>query len=321
MMFTELCPSYINQPHAALEHIRQVHTDKDGNAVSSLVQAYYQQLMNASRPFSSQREYPISVCARFINGLDPCLLTGFRHNFPNYSIVQPLDAAHQWKVLQEMLQAAQTAKDDFLMITRVLHEAVGHSQAFLTTSPGGGDSSNPIVGAYPSQAEDTMRRYAPGGGHSTDGSANTPGGNRQSRRPFTCHGCGSPHPWTDFKNGEHIVICPNCDNPGVRKNAKRNIDRMKANRQKRHRQNTKRKNLGTANYSESRSRSSYPSRTDIARSATPPAWRHLSGLPVPFSPPPMGAKAAADPEVGRRIGVVYSSSMSLSWQLDLPSSL
>ncbi len=75
MMFTKFCPGYSNQPHAALEHIRQVHTDKDGNAVSSLVQAYYQQLMNASRPFSSQREYPISVYARFINSLDPRLLT------------------------------------------------------------------------------------------------------------------------------------------------------------------------------------------------------------------------------------------------------
>ncbi len=81
MMFTKLCPGYSNQPHAALEHIRQVHTDKDGNAVSSSIQAYYQQLMNASRPFSSQREYPVSVCARFINGLDPRLLTGFRRKF------------------------------------------------------------------------------------------------------------------------------------------------------------------------------------------------------------------------------------------------
>jgi len=82
------------------------------------------------------------------------------------------------------------------------------------------------------------------------GSANTPGGDRQSRRPFACHGCGGPHAWTEFKNGEHIIICLNRDNPGVRENAKRNADRMKANRQKRHRQNTKRKNLGTANYSD-----------------------------------------------------------------------
>jgi len=27
-MFTELCPGYSNQPHAALEHIRQVHNDR-----------------------------------------------------------------------------------------------------------------------------------------------------------------------------------------------------------------------------------------------------------------------------------------------------
>jgi len=44
------------------------------------------------------------------------------------------------------------------------------------------------------------------------------------------------------------VICPNRDNPGVCENAKKNIGRMKANRQKHFRQNTKKKNLGTANF-------------------------------------------------------------------------
>ena len=56
-MFTELCPGYSIQPHAALDHIRQVHTDRDGNPVSSSVQAYHQQLMSTSRPFLSRREY------------------------------------------------------------------------------------------------------------------------------------------------------------------------------------------------------------------------------------------------------------------------
>jgi hypothetical protein len=64
-LFLELCPGYSNQPHTALDHIHQVHMDRDGNAVSSSVQANYQQLMSASQPFLSQPEYPVSVCARF----------------------------------------------------------------------------------------------------------------------------------------------------------------------------------------------------------------------------------------------------------------
>jgi hypothetical protein len=149
-----------------------------------------------------------------------------------------------------MLKAAQSAEDDLIATQRIAREAVGLSQGFLANSQGGGGLKSPTIGAYPSQAEDTMRRYAPGGGQSTDGSASTPGGDRRSRRPFACHGCGGPHPWTEFRNGEHIVVCPNQNNPGIRDNAKRNIERMKMNRQKRHRQNTKRKNLGTANYSD-----------------------------------------------------------------------
>ena len=68
-----------------------------------------------------------------------------------------------------MLQATQMAEDNFLLITRVSHEAVGLSLAFLSHLPGGGGFSNPIIGVYPSQAEDTMRRYASGNGHSTTG--------------------------------------------------------------------------------------------------------------------------------------------------------
>jgi len=81
------------------------------------------------------------------------------------------------------------AKDDFLMIMRVSREAVAVSlsQAFLGNLPSGGGSSNPIVGAHPSQAKDTMRRYAPGGGHSTDGSASTQNGEKRGRRFFACH--------------------------------------------------------------------------------------------------------------------------------------
>ena len=64
-LFLELCPGYSNQPHAALDHIRQVYHDCDGNQVVSTVQAYFQQLMNALRPISSQPEFPISVCQKF----------------------------------------------------------------------------------------------------------------------------------------------------------------------------------------------------------------------------------------------------------------
>jgi hypothetical protein len=149
-----------------------------------------------------------------------------------------------------MLQAAQQAEDDFLMITQVSREAVGLSQAFHTTATGGGNPAGAIAGAYPSQAETTMTRYARGSGHSTNGSATTASGGGKGKCFFSCHGCGGPHPWTEFREGQHIVVCPNQNNPGVGENAKKNVDRMKANCQKQFKQNTKRKNLGTANFAD-----------------------------------------------------------------------
>jgi hypothetical protein len=59
-LFTEFCPGYSSQPHAALEHIPQVHTDVASNQVVSTVQAYFQQLMSATCPFLSQRSFQVS---------------------------------------------------------------------------------------------------------------------------------------------------------------------------------------------------------------------------------------------------------------------
>ncbi len=94
-LFLELCPGYSTQPHAALDHIHQVHMDREGNQVVSSVQSYFQQLMSAARPFTNQRDYPISVCAKFMKGLDSRLLTGFCRLFPQHSVVQSLNATHQ----------------------------------------------------------------------------------------------------------------------------------------------------------------------------------------------------------------------------------
>jgi hypothetical protein len=94
------------------------------------------------------------------------------------------------------------------------------------------------------------RQHSSGSGRSTDGLATSASGRGHGKRFFACHGCGGPHPWLDFCDGKHIVICANQDNPCVRENAQRNIDRIKANRKKHFKQNAKPKNLGTANFSD-----------------------------------------------------------------------
>ena len=49
-LFNELCPDYTDQPHAALDLIKQVSIDSNGNSVSALIYAYHTRLMNAARP-------------------------------------------------------------------------------------------------------------------------------------------------------------------------------------------------------------------------------------------------------------------------------
>ena len=69
-----------------------------------------------------------------------------------------------------MLQAAQQAEDDILMVTHVSREVDGLSQAFSATTTGG-VGNQAMSGAYPRQAETTLTRYSGSGGYSTDGSS------------------------------------------------------------------------------------------------------------------------------------------------------
>ncbi len=110
-----------------MEHINQVHTDAAGNQFVSTAQAYFQQLMSAARPFSSQRSFPVSVYQQFMDGLDPRLLMGFQRCFPDHSIVQALDGSHQRCTLQLMLKAAQQAEDNFTSTQHIACNAIGLS--------------------------------------------------------------------------------------------------------------------------------------------------------------------------------------------------
>ena len=117
-----------------------------------------------------------------------------------------------------MLQAAQQAEDDFLTVTCIAREAIGLSQAFSSTATRG-VGNQATAGAYPSQAETTLNRYSGGGGYSTDGS--TPSGGGKGKRVYSCFGCSGPHPWSEFRDGKHVVICVNANSQACMKTHKR----------------------------------------------------------------------------------------------------
>jgi hypothetical protein len=220
-LFLKLCPGYSSQPHAAIDHIHQSPTDRNGNQVISLVQAYFKQLMGAAHPFSSHREFPVSVCACFQDGLDPRLQIGFHCYFLQHSVVQLLNTTHQQKTLQAMLQAAQQAEDYLHAIQRDMREAVGLSQAFHASGTG---VVQPTAPAFPSQDEITLVQYLSDKGLLA---ASSPGsrGDRGTQRTWTCFGFIGPHPYSEYHpNDGHVVIFPNHDNPGVQENATKNIE-------------------------------------------------------------------------------------------------
>jgi hypothetical protein len=195
-LFRNLCPNYTDQPFAAVEVIKQSYLDADGNRVSSSVWAYHQRMTLAMRPFISSRVFPVSVCNKFMDGLDPRIRRYFVDRYKDHWKVHDLDAASQIAKLEEIYLAAIGAEEQYRTMNATAREAVGQpiGQTYAA------------AGAYPSQAENTLARY-------DSPSSSSP---RRSKN-HKCFGCGSAdHSWQT--NG--VITCPKGDDPAIQRAAK-----------------------------------------------------------------------------------------------------
>jgi hypothetical protein len=197
----QLCPGYSDQPHAAIEHICQLVPGPDGQLVTAATIVYYKQMLNAARPFATQHTYAISVCDKFIQGLDAHILGPFCHFYPGHSTIHDLRGAYQRAQLPIILAAAQAAKDEVKQMQDIACGMLG--QGFYSKIIGGGDAP-----AFASQAEKTLSNYK--------GGKDQP----RKRQPLKCFSCGGDHSLMKDKK----VVCPNGKDPA---NIRRAADEYK----------------------------------------------------------------------------------------------
>jgi hypothetical protein len=116
-VFTEICPGYSSQPHAALDHIKQSYVDSEGNMVSTPVFAYYQRMMNGMRPFAGKARFPVSVCNMLMDCIDSRLVLIFRRNYKDYALAHDLQASYQQSKFPAILSAMQMSENEVKSIT------------------------------------------------------------------------------------------------------------------------------------------------------------------------------------------------------------
>jgi len=241
--FISTAPNYTTQPHAAIELIHQVHIGADGKPITRKIQQYHSLINQACHPFSNDSVYPVNVCSKFMQNMDPMLQPIFRRLYPNHSVIVPLDSNTQRKALQLMLQAAQQAEVDRESIISISQQQI-QTQAFMFHASRGATT------AFPSQAKRTLAQDTPSGA--------------SGRKVYGCHGCGDlGHGWSTRKDGIYTTVCPNKDKPGVEANALKNIAEMRArmkdrNKDKRRGRNGDRKRKSSGGSSAT----SYASLTD-----------------------------------------------------------
>jgi hypothetical protein len=167
-------------------------------------------MMNAMHPFAGDAQFPKSICNALIDGLDKRLIAIFRRNYADHALLHELTSSYQRRRFSEILQAMQSAEEEVQSISAVARSSVSGGQAFPITAQ-----------AFPSQAERTLANYKSGGGYTSDASGSRSDGYRSDRsggsrgclgQKHRCFGCGGEeHPW--IKDG--VIVCPNCDAPGV----------------------------------------------------------------------------------------------------------
>ena len=262
--FISTAPNYTTQPHAAIDLIHQVNTGSDGKPIIYKIQKYHSLLTQACHPFANEPLYPINVCSKFMQNMDPTLQPIFRRIYSNHSDVVPLDSTTQRKYLQLMLQAAQQAEDNRESIIAISQQQI-QTQAFMFHASGG---STP---AFPSQAEKTLADTKPPG--------TRPAGASGDRR-YACHGCGEFTHGYNIKNndGTWIIVCPNKDKPGVAERAVKSIadmrERLKTRRKDQKKDKRKRKfpdGATTATYASLTDDEKKKVKAEYAASLAPPS--------------------------------------------------
>jgi hypothetical protein len=69
--FISLAPNYTTQPHAAIELIFQVYLSPDGKSITRSIQEYNSLILKACHPFANDPVYPVNVCSKFVQQMDP----------------------------------------------------------------------------------------------------------------------------------------------------------------------------------------------------------------------------------------------------------
>lgn len=200
-LFNKWCPNYSDQPHVALEHVKQTYTDHEGTVHSSSVHTYYQKIWNNAWPFSSQPTFPISLCnKKFINGLDPWHIQCFNNQYPGYAIIHPLDGLHQNQDLAILLSRSMlgSPKSKVQQVTPMM------ANLSFTNSP---------AAAFPSQAESTIAKFKKSDSTSTFWCG--------------CFGFGGPHAWTKKVGDNWVPKCLSATKPGITKQAAENYNAYK----------------------------------------------------------------------------------------------
>jgi hypothetical protein len=204
-IFKTVCPGVVFRPSSALNGVRQVLTDANGNTVIVPVHLY---LTNVFLGMScmGDKDYEMDVVRFAVDNMDVDIRNEMETVYTGHLQARTRDPLTQTRAIQELLVHATNAEKKVLNTRAIVHRQA--TALMVATVPG--YVASPVLSSTPvhaSVAERTLQDNSP-------------------IPPFEwtkgkCVCCGSAdHKYTALRTGK--VICPHAHRPGAKENCEKN---------------------------------------------------------------------------------------------------
>ena len=204
-IFKTVCPGVVFRPSSALNGVRQVITDENGNVTRVPVHlSICNVLLGMSR--MGNEDYEMDVVRFTVDNMDVDIRNEMETVYTGHLQARTRDPLTQTRAIQELLVHATNAEKKVLNTRAIVHR---QATALMVASVPGyvAQRARPSASVHASVAERTLQDNSP-------------------IPPFTwtkqqCVCCGSEdHKYTAFRTSK--VICPHAHRPGAKENCEKN---------------------------------------------------------------------------------------------------
>ena len=215
-LFKTCCPGVAYRPSSALNQVKQIYTDANGNKTCVPIQLYMTNVLIAMNCMG-RKDYEVDVVNYAVDNMDPDVKAEMESAYSAHLQPRARDPVTQTRAIQDLLVAASKAERKVINTRTLISNQA--TALMVATVPGYTAVKKPM-------SEMSTPGMASVAEHTIGGNTRIPDFEWTNG---DCVGCGSTtHRY--MKPRSKDITCPNANRPGAKENAAKNFAKMRADR-------------------------------------------------------------------------------------------